>query len=246
MAEKPIPKFTVPIKCGHCQNETPMEIVADYSGVRDYYDDDSDTSWEAGPVCELCKCPACNGVTLRQYDWHSGYMDGSDIEYQIVYPFSEKGPRGLPPKIDKSYRAAQKVRNIDANAYGVLLGRVLDLVCEDRQARGETLDQKLKSLADNGEIPEKLVNVATGIRRLRNVGAHADLGELTPAELPVLDNLTRAILEYVYSAPLLATEAAERFAELKTKAKSRAKTSSSDSGEEVDEEEQGALPRTSA
>jgi hypothetical protein len=221
--ETPKRKFTEQIKCGHCQNEAPMEIVADYSGVQNYEDENTDMSWEAGPVCELCKCPACSGVTLRTYDWHSGYMDGSDIEYQIVYPLSEKGPRGLPHKIDKGYRAAQKVRNIDANAYGVLLGRVLDLVCEDRQAKGETLDQKLKNLADNGEIPEKLVNVATGIRRLRNIGAHADLGELTPAELPVLDNLTRAILEYVYSAPLLASEAAERFAELKKKPLSKAK-----------------------
>jgi hypothetical protein len=43
------------------------------------------------------------------------------------------------------------------------------------------------------------------------------LGELTSAELPVLDDLTRAILEYVYSAPFLAREAEERLAKLKTK-----------------------------
>jgi len=67
------------------------------------------------------------------------------------------------------------------------------------------------------------VDVAAGIRKLRNIGAHADLGELTEAELPVLDGLTRAILEYVYSAPLLAREAEERLAKLKKRKLKRAK-----------------------
>jgi uncharacterized protein DUF4145 len=209
--------FTASIKCGHCQNTAPMEIVAHSSTVREFTDDRSGESWEAGKVYELSECPACHNMTLRSYDWHSGHMDGSDIEYKVLYPVGEKGPRGLPAKIDAEYQAAHKVRNIDANAYGVLLGRVLDLVCEDRSASGQTLDQKLKTLAENNEIPSKLVDVAAGVRKLRNIGAHADLGGLTAAELPVLDDLTRAILEYVYSAPFLAREAEERLAKLRTK-----------------------------
>jgi uncharacterized protein DUF4145 len=214
-------RFSGPIKCGHCHNEAPMEIVAVYSGVEEYSDDRLDNplgvdmSWEAGRVYELNKCPACDLVTLRSYDWHSGSMDGSDIEYVVLYPSQDKLLRGLPRKIDQDYRAAQRVRNISANAYGVLVGRLLDSVCEDRDASGKSLDERLKSLADKGVIPSGLVNVAAGIRKLRNIGAHGDLGELTEAEVPVLDDLTRAILEYVYSAPQLAREAEERFAKLK-------------------------------
>lgn len=211
-------RFTASMKCGHCHNTAPMEIVADCSTVREYpTDDQSDGSWDEGSVYETCKCPACNNMTFRSCDWHSGRMDESDIEYKVLYPLGEKVLRGLPRKIDAAYKAAHKVRNIDANAYGVLLGRVLDFVCEDRSASGKTLDEKLKSLAENKEIPSKLVDVAAGIRKLRNIGAHANLGELTVAELPVLDDLTSAILEYVYSAPFLAREAEERYAKLKTK-----------------------------
>lgn len=209
--------FTTSMKCGHCQNTAPMEIVADYSTVREYSDNRSGESWDAGSVYELCKCPTCHNMTLRSCDWHSGRMDESDIEYKVLYPLGEKALRGLPRKIDAAYQAAHKVRNIDANAYAVLLGRVLDFVCEDRNAPGKTLDEKLKSLAEKNEIPSKLVDVAAGIRKLRNIGAHANLGELTADELPVLDDLTRAILEYVYSAPFLAKEAEERLARLKTK-----------------------------
>jgi hypothetical protein len=48
---------------------------------------------------------------------------------------------------------------------------------------------------------------ARGLRQFRNVGAHAELGELTKEEAPILENLTRAILEYVSSAPLLIAQA---------------------------------------
>jgi len=192
-----------------------MEVINVYHDMQEYTDDRSGLSWDVGSVYELNKCPACKCVTLRSFYWNDGFMDGSNIEYTVLYPVAEKMLRGLPTKIQSGYQAAQRVRNIDANAYGVLLGRVLDLICEDRNASGDTLDKKLKNLAVKGEIPEKIVDVAAGLRKLRNVGAHADLGELTESELPVLDDLTRAILEYVYTAPLLAREAEERFEILK-------------------------------
>jgi hypothetical protein len=57
--------------------------------------------------------------------------------------------------------------------------------------------------------------MAHGLRQLRNVGAHADLGELNESEIPVLDALSRAILEYVYRAPRLLEEVNERLKKLK-------------------------------
>jgi hypothetical protein len=103
--------------------------------------------------------------------------------------------------------AALKVKPIDSNAFAVLLGRVLELLCIDRKAIGKTLDNKLSDLATKGEIPSKLVDVAHNLRKFRNIGAHADLGELTAKEVPILDDLCRATLEYVYTAPHLAQNA---------------------------------------
>ena len=143
-------------------------------------------------------------------------MDPSEIEFETLYPGMREGPRGLPERIARAWNAATKVRSIDPNAYGVLVGRVLELVCDDRNAHGNSLAAKLKDLSTRGEMPQKLVDVANGLRHLRNVGAHASLGELTEAEVPVLDGLTRAILEYVYTAPLLAREAEDRLKKLRT------------------------------
>jgi len=214
-------RLTGNIKCGHCQNTAPMTLETKY--IHNYEVDEPSAEEydylvpaEAHTGYELCTCPVCKRVTLRSYFWHDA-MDDEDVQYQTLYPTAETTQKGLPSRVLKAYEAAQKVRHVDPNAYGVLLGRVLDIVCEDREASGDTLDKKLTSLAVKGDIPEKLVDVAAGVRKLRNIGAHADLGELTEDELPVLTDLTRAILDYVYSAPHLAQIAASRFSELKTK-----------------------------
>jgi hypothetical protein len=122
---------------------------------------------------------------------------------------------GLSPKIEQAYQSALKVKNVDSNAFAVLLGRVLDQVCIERGAKGDSLYDRLKDLASKGEIPTRLAEMAHQLRHLRNIGAHADLGDLTSAEVPILDDLCRAILEYVYTAPKLIEQVELKMAELR-------------------------------
>ncbi|HEX3555225.1 MAG TPA: DUF4145 domain-containing protein [Thermoanaerobaculia bacterium] len=204
-----------PVECPHCGNVTPMQIVSTYSQVKEYSDSQFPIIWDAGNVYELLACASCHRVTLRSYFYHSHALEPDEIEIRILYPAKRDAPSGLPDQISKAYSAANRVKAIDANAYGVLLRRVLELVCVDREASGKDLNAKLADLAQKGEIPSKLAGVAKGLRQLGNVGAHATLGELTPEEVPVLDDLCRAILEYVYSAPSLAQCAEERLNRLK-------------------------------
>jgi hypothetical protein len=122
-------------------------------------------------------------------------------------------PIGLPENILKAFKAAEKIKTIDVNAYVILLRRLLELVCLDRSARGNTLAAMLADLSSRREIPDKLVNVAKGLKDFGNIGAHARIGELSENEIPIVTALCTAILEYIYSAPHLAT-----IAELKLKA----------------------------
>lgn len=160
--------------------------------------------------------PACEGVTVRRYLWQDQF-DPDDIDLEIVYPKSASAaPIGLPPTIQQEFDAALRVRSVSPNAYGVLLGRLLELVCNDRGAEKGNLDARLKELSSRDEIPEKLVRVAEKLQELRHVGAHARVGELGSAEVPILDSLCRAILEYVYSAPHLVQQAEERLNQLRS------------------------------
>jgi hypothetical protein len=175
---------------------------------------------ESGDIYSILGCPHCSQITIARSYWNEDMESEGELTYHILYPSEEKIPHGLTDKIKRGYDAAAKVKTIDANAYAVLIRRLLEMVCEDRKAEGGDLYKKLADLARKNEIPSKLVDVAQGLRGLGNVGAHAELGDVTEKEVPILGSLINAILEYIYSAPYLAQLAKERLDELKSAKKS--------------------------
>lgn len=204
---------TQPLRCGHCGNVAPFTIKAVDSRVVERSHELM--TWDAGDVFQIMECPSCRGVIFGKYAYHEHFCD-EGVEYQILYPTERGFPIGLPDSVSKAFEAAQSVKNINANSLGVSLRRVMEVVCKDRGAIGKTLNEQLQDLSKRKEIPSKLVDVANGVRNLGNVGAHAGLGELTSEEVSILDDLTRAILEYVYSAPLLALKAQGSLQKLKS------------------------------
>lgn len=193
-----------------------MLVVAKYNRTNAYEPENTNpfdvtTSWE------IIVCPACDRVLFGEGFWHSILSDGSGPDYEVLHPIGPEQIRGLPIKISKAYEAAQKAKAIDSNAFAVLLGRVLDLVCMDKNAVGKDLFERLKDIADKDIMPQQLADMAHALRQLRNIGAHADLGELTNAEIPILEGLSKAILEYVYSAPALVEHVQSKINVLKGK-----------------------------
>jgi len=215
MSKKTGIKTCAPFRCGHCSNVAPMEIVAEYSNKQMQIDEENSVSWETSTNYELLLCPSCDKLTLRSYYWDESMDSEDEVAYRLLYPHKNTIPQGLPDSIGKAYEAAIKVKSIDSNAFGVLIGRVIEMVCVDREAKGRYLGQKLGDLANRKEIPEKLVSVAKNLTEFRNVGAHAELGELTQAQVPIVNALCRAILDYVYTAPYLAQKAEDSLNALK-------------------------------
>ena len=72
-------------------------------------------------------------------------------------------------------------------------------------------------LAEKGELPNRLVDIAHNIRQLRNIGVHEPYEGLSQKELPILDNLIKAVLEYLYVAPNLIRQAEVCLEDLKQK-----------------------------
>jgi hypothetical protein len=177
-----------------------MEVVAEYSKVKAHFHEEANLPIDEGDIYELINCPACDEVTLRKY-YYAEYQDPGEGVFVTLYPHAEKQPTALPPTVMTAYQAAAKVRSIDLNAYAVLIGRVLELVCNDRKAEGATLYEKLEDLGNKREIPRRLVDMAHSLRQLRNVGAHASLGELTKEEIPFLDDLCARLWSMFIARP---------------------------------------------
>ena len=205
--------------CGHCSNISHMKIIGSVNDTHVHEDPDYGPYGESGTIYSVLECPACKKVNIVTYGWHDGIESDDEIEYEILFPQESNFPIGLPDKIASTLKAAEKIKTIDVNAYTILLRRLLELVCLDRKAKGATLALMLKDLADKNEIPEKLVKVASGLKDFGNIGAHAGIGELSEKEIPIVKALTLAILEYIYSAPHLATLAETKLMAIKTKAK---------------------------
>ena len=185
------------IKCQHCRNTVTMPIVATYSQVRDHDANGGTVVWSEGNVYEILRCPACDGVTFQRGYFHDQFLD----EWQpvVLYPTETKKVEGLP----RAYAAASAVKGIEAHAFAVLLRRLLEMICLDKGAQGKSLFEQLKFLAQTGVIPQQLSDIANGLRNFGNIGAHAAGVQLSENEVPVIDALCRAILEYVYGAPHL-------------------------------------------
>jgi hypothetical protein len=83
----------------------------------------------------------------------------------------------------------------------MLIRRALEALCNDRKAIPGGLDKRLKDLASRGEIPPTLAEMVDVIRVLANKSAHTSDLRLSENDASSMDDLFRAIIEYVYIGP---------------------------------------------
>lgn len=107
----------------------------------------------------------------------------------------------LPIDIEKKYKAALKVRNIEPNACAVLVGRTLEAICNHEAAPGRTLADKINNLLNSNRLPQTLAEMAGQLRQIRNLGAHDAEDEVNKDDILVILDFLEAILEYLYVAP---------------------------------------------
>ncbi len=199
MAEKEKNKL---LECGHCCNKAPMKVVTEYNDTVEVgtppYTDAFHKLWQ------ILLCPVCHKPILYETSWNTFDLDfetGPEYNKKILYPNSNVTTDGLPEKVKKSYEAALSVRNIEPNAFAVLIGRTLEFICKDRKITGNNLYNKIDELAQKREIPGRFADMAHKLRVLRNIGAHADEDEITEVDVPILLEFTESILDYIYRLP---------------------------------------------
>jgi hypothetical protein len=209
------------LTCNYCGNISHMITLGQFSDDDEY----DDSEWGrysdgSGTTYVGLKCHACSRVNIISYYWHPGMEDSNeDVQIEFLYPLNKDYPKGLPPSILNAYISAEKVKAYDPHLYAVAIGRLLELVCNDKGAKKHNkLEYRLRDLYTKGEIPLQLVDIADGIKDFRNIGAHAGLVELTDADIPLVDNLCTALLEYLYSAPYLARQAEKSLEKIRAKA----------------------------
>ncbi len=197
-----------------------MQIITSYNDIRNYGEEINFGdrlivgTYDAGTIWEVLLCEACKNIMVRTAE-HDDRSDEAPA-FETIYPESGRGMEGLPKAIAAAYQDALRVRNT-GNAYAVLLGRLLELVCIDQNASGQNLAEGLSNLGQRDILPTQLIEAANSIRFLRNIGAHASSGDIEDADVPILDSLTTAVLEYVYKGPQLISQAKKRIEQRNSK-----------------------------
>jgi hypothetical protein len=121
----------------------------------------------------------------------------------ILYPLPplDSEANSVPVAIAREFWEAQRVEKTSKTAYAVLIGRVLERICKDKEAKGRSLNSQIKDLSDRGVIPAQLSEMAHALRFLRNSGAHVTDYSIDDDEVQAMKDFTVTMIEYVYIAP---------------------------------------------
>jgi hypothetical protein len=148
-------------------------------------------------------------------------MDSEDPNYftsaQLDYPDSGELHSSVPKKIQDLYSEAFRVRHSSPSAFAVLVRKAVEAICTDRGATKGTLAEKLRALAAQGHIPQKLAEVTDVLRLLGNIGAHPGEEQVQSWHVWTIEHFFRVIVEYIYIAPARLKQFSDSLSSLKKK-----------------------------
>ncbi len=133
---------------------------------------------------------------LSTFTYIDGWQDPADIDYRPLYP-EAMDATDLPERVRQRYRAMLELTHAP-DAFAVRAGRVIEAVCADQGVVRGTLDDRLRLLVSEREVPAALVDQAHLVRRYRNVGGHDDDIEVEAEDVPLLRDFVEALLEFFY------------------------------------------------
>lgn len=200
-------------KCSNCNNETLMEIHArnkiengEIIGDSYYYDEQI-----------VLKCPCCKSFNLINAYWDSSYgkvseskeyediYQGDNVLESVLYPVTSELNTSanimVPNNILKSFKKSLELKTIDPESCLVKLRKTLELICNDKNAPGHDLNEKIKNLFESGILPSTLKSASNITRKLGNMGAHVSDVDISTNELSSTIKLVEYIIKYIYILP---------------------------------------------
>ncbi len=201
-------------QCFHCGNEGLMEVVGDhyhlYGGaVLDSYGNLIDNNLQEKFEWRLLSCPVCKKVSLIEN--YSNEYDPKD-EIELLYPECNINYLGVPREVKSAFEAALKVKNIDTSVCLLSLRRVLEAICKEQGAKGNSLEIMISDMLEKGKLPSTMNDACWIIRQLGNNAAHADDIIVHMSDVEHTIGFLKTIMQYLYTLP-------EQMKELKEKLK---------------------------
>ncbi len=206
--------------CYHCNNIALCEIVYTSHAKELWLDNitwskSGDDPWERREwITEhipytyyVIQCPVCNHLSiLRAF---LDYESGEQIELLQKYPPPNDYSEDIPIAIRDTYLEATSIRTKAPHGYVTLIRKALELICTEKGAVGRNLYEKLNDLANKGILPSNLSEIANLLRIFGNEAAHASGKRISVLDTNIIDQLFRAIVDYLFVLPARIVELTE-------------------------------------
>lgn len=197
--------------CPHCGNRAPQRLVYTHDYAPAAYTSDGKRVPDIEGKYYVAVCESCGDLLV--YDAFSDIPNSQNFagpHTNLVFPNSGRLDNSVLERVRECYDEALRIKSIAPNAFAVQIRRTLEALCADRSANGRNLQERLKKLAEKGEIPPVLAEMTAILRLLGNIGAHLAKERVKPTDVWIIDDFVRAVIEYVYVAPSRVREFRDR------------------------------------
>ena len=195
------------VVCNRCDNRTNHLVCS--SVERRWGDDDI----QGVDIYEIIRCSGCDTVSFRIGSSNSeDYALDEKGEYfhpetEEIYPSRLMGRTAL----EDLYSLPEKVRAIYKETHdalctklkilaGIGIRALVEAVCSEEQAEGETLEKKIDDLVKKEVLTKRNAEVLHRTRLLGNKSAHITRAS-SDSELDVAFDIVENLLETVYIIP---------------------------------------------
>ena len=185
--------------CRHCGTQSTSEIL----GSKDFIETENDGRDLTGPEYRyrMVSCAACGDVSLLvAMKLYSDDEDGIYDDDFAVYPAPPRSiSSAVPANLQNAFAEARTC--YQARAYiasAIMCRRALESLAIERGVTERNLARSLEKLRDQGDIDSRLYDWCNELRLAGNEAAH-DVGrKVTQEDARDMNDLTEAIIDYVF------------------------------------------------
>ena len=190
--------------CFHCGNTGVLKYIGKTRWEDVHVEHDVYGNVEYAQLIEhedwhIFECPVCHKpVVISEYA-----LDAMDFEATrtVEYPTIAVSHDGVPKEIYTAYESAVKTKGIDYAICLLSLRRVLEMICKEKGAKGNTLEKKIDDLIEKKVLPPMIGEACWIIRQMGNDAAHADKVDVFGVEVDQVIGYVGSIIDYLYSMP---------------------------------------------
>jgi hypothetical protein len=183
------------LNCVNCGKVTNHDLVHREDYIEDIPEKDGNHLIGNERWIEILKCKACKKPSVYRNEWDDKQQNWVSI---LIYPIPVRAPREVPSKIRKVFDDAVSDLKKSPSLTAVGIRKCLEGICEDKQAQGDTLIEKINYLGANGFIPLPLSDMMDTTQTIRKIGSHFGNMNISLDEVNVLIKYTHAMLECLY------------------------------------------------